>query len=85
MNNDLKWNKIQQEDEIQYEYKKYQAQWIKEHISPERFFNTYMNYLNDKDNLNMTFDDFIFEYGFEGELYPCYDEWLDNHREIDKA
>ena len=66
------------EKQVYTEYAEYKKQWLKEHISRERFMKLYFRYLNDSIEDYCSFDDYIEEYGFDGELYVCIDEWYRN-------
>lgn len=63
-------------------YEEYKKQWVEDHISEEtssRVYNEYLEYLADDDTPDdYTFDDYLFEFGYNGIIYACYDEWLDN-------
>lgn len=66
--------------------------WIKQHIDDITMTQTEALYENDESNnnlhecedttKNMSFDEYVEKYGFaNGEIYPCYEEFLDNNFE----
>ena len=64
-------------------YALYKARWIFEHGGENLIANTYAEYcnalFNEDINLDMTFEEYIEEYGFgDGSLYVCYSEFLEN-------
>ena len=62
-------------------YKKYKIEWLKDHISSEDFMNKYIEYLEEKDFDKIdvpTFEKFIEADGFNGQIYSCFSEWLQN-------
>ena len=70
-------------------YELYKQDWISRHITDDRLFNAqraYADYvaeciLNGEGFEFESYDDFIEEEGFDGELYACYDEFMDNEFE----
>ena len=61
-------------------YETYKYNWIKEHINPETLYNEYLQFLLEKINndSNETFENYLFNYGFKGEIYVSYDEYINN-------
>lgn len=63
-------------------YEKYKDAWIKEHISDEEMTATEAAYENDEEAKDMTFDEYVQEFGFaNGEVYASFDEFLHNEYE----
>ena len=59
-------------------YELYKIDWMKR-ISAERQADALKNWFEETDDKNeYTFDSFISEHGYDGELYVCFDEFLDN-------
>lgn len=70
-------------------YEIFKRCWINQHIDDITMTQTEALYENDESNKNfhecedtidgMSFDEYVEEYGFaNGEIYPCYEEFLDN-------
>lgn len=78
--------------ELSYEeraYEMFKHSWVLQHIDNITMTQTEALYENDEDNNNlhecedttdgMSFDEYVEKYGFaNGEIYPCYEEFLDN-------
>ena len=60
-------------------YRKFQMQWMVDHgVTMADIFELSEAWQTEGDFENMTFEEFIEEYGFgAGSLWPCYDEFLD--------
>ena len=62
-------------------YELYKINWECTHmITPERkmdFIKDYYQELVDDDTI-YTYDDYLEEFGYDGELYSCFDEFCDN-------
>ena len=62
-------------------YELYKIDWERNHmITAERKMDAVKNYFEVIDELEAgyTFEDYLADYGYDGELYVCYDEFLDN-------
>ncbi|MCR5021472.1 hypothetical protein [Ruminococcus sp.] len=63
-----------------YAYKLYKAEWINR-ISTERQLDVIRNYIeegiSDGFDVNENFEEYLNERGFDGELYCCYDEFIE--------
>ena len=65
------------------EYEKYRLEWMLSHgYSLSDLINRLEVYMFDNtdpnDTLNDIFDKWEYDSGFNGELWACYDEWLEN-------
>lgn len=61
-------------------YELYKVDWKKAHgITSEREMKEIKNYYIDliDSGAEYTFNDYIEEFGYDGELYACYEEFLD--------
>ena len=61
-------------------YELYKIDWKHSHITKEREMDSIKDYyegLVDNDS-EYTYEDYIEEFGYNGELYVCYEEFLDN-------
>ena len=68
-----------QQDLKEMAYEKYKEEWIKDHISDVEMTATEAAYENDEEAKDMTFEEYVEEYGFaNGMLYACFDEFLEN-------
>ena len=60
-------------------YELYKIDWETTHISTERKLAAYREYvytkLVDYDD-NYTFEDWLFDNGYDGDIYVCFDEFL---------
>ena len=72
--------KISEENLKELAYELYKMHWTREHISKERQLAEYRSYyltkLEDYDD-NYTLEDYLFDNGYNGELYVCFDEFID--------
>lgn len=63
-------------------YALYKAGWVLEHVTDSMLAKTYMEYcqlmLVGIVDVNTTFEEYIEEYGFDGEIYSSYSEFLHN-------
>lgn len=60
-------------------YEKYKNQWIKDHISDTEMTATEATYENNEEAEEMTFEEYLDEYGFSnGECYNTFEEFLHN-------
>ena len=60
-------------------YELYKIDWKHSHITKEREMNSIKDYyeeLIDNDN-EYTYEDYIEEFGYNGELYVCFEEFCD--------
>ena len=60
-------------------YELYKIDWKHSHITKEREMNSIKDYyeeLIDNDN-EYTYEDYIEEFGYDGELYVCFEEFYD--------
>lgn len=67
-------------------YTLYKIDWMRR-ISPERMSDFVLNYYVDRKiepSSDATLLEVLEEFGFDGELYVCYDEFLENEY-LDKA
>lgn len=69
-----------------YLYEKYKEDWTQGHISEKRIEKAKKDYEEflcecDEDEKKPTFEDYIDEYGYDGELYACFDEFCENELE----
>ena len=63
-------------------YHQYKIDWIKQHISESVQEQTYELYVEEKENSDLSFTDYVEEYGFSnGEIYACFDEFCNNEYE----
>lgn len=63
-------------------YEAYKIQWL-ERISTQRQLDVILNYIQDTIQENeatpsLTLDEYIQEYGYDSELYACYEEFLES-------
>lgn len=61
-------------------YELYKIDWMRR-ISPERQMDSIKDYYDDKrmdPDDDSDYDDVLFEFGFDGEFYVCFEEFLDN-------
>lgn len=60
-------------------YELYKKDWVNSHISKARQYEAIRDYFEGlvDDEEEYTFDEYIEEYGYDGELYVCFDEFLD--------
>lgn len=58
-------------------YELYKIDWM-QRISPERQMDNLKTYYEDakEDTESTTYEEIIEEFGFDGELYVCFDEFL---------
>lgn len=60
-------------------YEMYKIDWMRR-IFADRQLNAYKNYFELADEIfdhSYTFEDYLEEYGYDGELYVCFDEFLE--------
>lgn len=75
--------KIKEQDLKEISYELYKMHWKRKHISLEREMATYREYeletLEYQEEFGeiITYEEWLFERGFDGELYACFDEFLD--------
>jgi len=70
-------------------YELYKMDWCKSNITPDIQMDAYKNYMEDMvenpfaENA-YSFQDYLDEFGFNGQVYACYDEFMDNeYQDID--
>jgi hypothetical protein len=83
---EIKFNAYEIEAFEKAAYEAYKADWIASHISPERMTETFKEYTaalmeqfenSDWDACShYTFEEFLDEQGYQGELYVCFEEFL---------
>lgn len=64
-------------------YELYKMNWLKDNITPNIQMDTYKTYIesiiDDPENKDIyTFKDFVWDFGFNGMIYACYDEFMDS-------
>ena len=63
-------------------YELYKVDWKHSHmITVEREMDSIKDYyecLTDMDDMEYTYNDYLEEFGYDGELYVCYEEFLEN-------
>ena len=62
-------------------YELYKLNWINVHIPIARQLATYREYIVEQEedyDDNYTYEDFLFDNGFQGELYADFEEFLEN-------
>lgn len=62
-------------------YELYKIDWERNHmITADRKMDAMKNYFEAlmADETRLSYDDYLQEYGYDGELYVCYDEFIDN-------
>lgn len=62
-------------------YELYKVDWKHSHmITTEREMSSIKNYYEDfvDNETDYTYNDYLEEFGYDGELYVCYEEFLDN-------
>ena len=61
-------------------YELYKQDWIDTHTNTRQRLDSIVDYYleTDEQYSNPTYDEYIYEVGFNGEIYDCYDEFLDN-------
>ena len=61
-------------------YELYKQDWIDTHTNIRQRLDSIVDYYLETDGQygNSTYDKYIYEVGFNGEIYACYDEFLDN-------
>ena len=76
--------KVLEKDLKKLAYELYKMHWTREHISKEwqlaEYRGYYLTNLEDNDD-NYTFEDHLEENGYDGELYVCFDEFIDEEYE----
>lgn len=67
------------DSEVMKLYEGYKEKWIKDHVDDKYMALAKAQYENrDEDDEDMTFDEYIEEYGFPGgAVYACLDEFID--------
>ena len=64
-----------------YAYELYKIQWL-QRISTERHLDALRNYVEEeipeKFEMYENFEEYLEERGFDGEIYSCYEEFIDN-------
>ena len=72
--------KIEEDKLKQHCYQLYKIHWLKTNVGAERFLSEYFSYLLEKEGEgwedSFSFEDYLFEYGFGGAIYVCFDEFL---------
>ena len=61
-------------------YELYKVNWKHEHmITVDREMDSIKNYYEDlvDDDTEYTYNDYLEEFGYDGELYVCYEEFLE--------
>lgn len=60
-------------------YELYKIDWEREYITTERKLAEYRLYTLTEleDNCNESFEDWLFDNGYGGEIYACFDEFID--------
>ena len=62
-------------------YELYKIAWKRSHgVTPTKEMETVKTYFKDLANneVDCTYNEYIEEFGYNGELYVCYDEFCDN-------
>lgn len=65
-------------------YELYKVDWKHDHgITPKREMMTIKDYYEGlvDDDAEFTYEDYLEEFGYDGEIYACYDEFCDNEYE----
>lgn len=62
-------------------YELYKVDWIGSQIKPEQLLAEYRTYLFEKEENwdygeDFSFEDYLFEFGFSGSIYVCFEEFL---------
>lgn len=60
-------------------YELYKQDWLCKHVSVERQFSSMQEYyeMDEEDrSAYENYDDYLFENGYGGEIYACFDEFL---------
>lgn len=78
-------NEYEEEEEMEATrkaYEEYKKEWVKDHISEEIQEETHEEYLDYCLDINVdddyTFEDYLNEYGYNGQLYVCFEEFVNN-------
>lgn len=66
-----------------YAYELYKIDWKRSHrITEEKEIDSIRRYYNmleeDDADMDYTYEEYFEEFGYQGELYACYEEFLDN-------
>lgn len=68
-----------------YAYELYKTEWINR-ISTERQLDVIRSYIkeriSDGFDVNENFEEYLNERGFDGELYCCYDEFIESEYKV---
>lgn len=74
---------INGQDQLRAEYEKFKLQWMLDHgHTLESLVSSLAASLEDSEEpLVETYNTWEREVGFGGEIYPCFEEWLDNEEE----
>lgn len=66
-------------------YKLYQLDWERNHINPQIKSDSLKNFYEESINGKFSsYEEYLFEVGYNGEIYVCYDEFLDNeYQDVD--
>lgn len=74
-------------DDLIREYDIFKLQWMLNHgYTLRELINSLALYISedseeyDQDDLTQFFDEWELDVGFNGEIYPCFHEWLHNDR-----
>lgn len=61
-------------------YELYKVSWKHYMITKEREMDSLKDYYRDlvDDDTEYTYNDYLEEFGYDGEFYTCYEEFLDN-------
>ena len=61
-------------------YELYKQNWIDAHTTTKERLNSLANYYieSDEQDEEQLYEDWLYEVGFNGEIYVSYDEFLDN-------
>lgn len=76
-------NEIEDMELVEAAYEIYKKVWTMEHISQKEFAATFANYENNEEAKNMSFSEYIEEYGFSsGECYASLFEFEENEGSV---
>lgn len=62
-------------------YETYKQKWVEDNTTAEMRIKTTYDYSIEKQQSysgEYSFEDYIFDYGYDGSCYVCYDEFIDN-------
>ena len=65
-------------------YELYKINWMKDHVSVQEQMDSLKNYYEDSkmDTVPTTYQQILEEFGYRGEMYVCFKEFLENEYQV---